>query len=256
MSQPWIIPCRDDAHAAAETARTVLDAFVSAGERNFALALSGGRIAPHLFKELVQQARSRRTPLAEADFFWADERCVPPTHAESNLQVARTHLLDPLAVPGHHVHRLAGGLPPADAVAQANADWAAWAVRRGAAAARLDCVLLGVGEDGHVASLFPGNLGTDWEAHAPFRAVIGPKPPPQRLTLGYGPILDARQVVVLATGTGKEDILRRALAGDPTLPLGRILAGRKARNAETLLVSPLKFAPPAAPVPVPRLPGI
>lgn len=234
----WLIPCRDDSHAAEETARTVLDAFIAAGERDFALALSGGRIAPRLFDALVRQSQQRRTPLGAADFFWADERCVPPTDPESNYRVARAHLLDPLGAPAARIHRLEGEAPPASAAAAANLDWATWSRRRGESRARLDCVLLGTGEDGHVASLFPENLAADLPAQAPFRAVTGSKPPPQRLTLGYPPLLNARKVLVLVTGTGKEEVLRRALAGDPALPLGRVLAGRATAGAETTVISP------------------
>src|SRR5690606_10230091 len=92
----WIIPTRGDHHAASEGARAILDAFVRSGQRDFALALSGGRIAPVLFGELVRQARARGVPMERADIFWADERCVRPDDAESNYLPARKHLLEPL----------------------------------------------------------------------------------------------------------------------------------------------------------------
>ncbi|MBX3747865.1 MAG: 6-phosphogluconolactonase [Verrucomicrobiae bacterium] len=236
----WIIACRDDRHAASEAARTLLDAFVLDGERDFALALSGGRIAPILGSELARQAELRNTPFAEADFFWADERCVRPDHPESNYRVAKTSLLDRLAVAPARIHRLLGELPPDQAVIRANADWAQWAERRGPQREVLDCVLLGVGEDGHVASLFPDNLPSDLVSTLPFHSVVGPKPPPQRLTLGYPMLWNARRVIVLATGDGKAAVVRDSLAGRLESPLARVLHGRIGKP--TVVIT---HAPPA-----------
>jgi 6-phosphogluconolactonase len=234
----WRVACRDDGHAAGEAARVILDAFVRARERQFAVALSGGRIAPRLYAELVAQSARRGTLLGDAEFFFADERCVPADHAEANYRVARTSLFEPLGASGAKVHRLEGELAPEVAEARANADWQAFLVRRGRASGCLDCVVLGVGEDGHVASLFPGNMEQDLERSAAFRAVLGPKPPPQRLTMGYPLLWEARRVVILATGAGKESVLTEAVRGGTTTPLGRVIAGRRGR--ETVLVTPLK----------------
>ncbi|MBL9139541.1 MAG: 6-phosphogluconolactonase [Verrucomicrobiales bacterium] len=235
---PWIILCRDDRHAAGETARLVLDAFVRDGERDFGLALSGGRMASGVFRELVRQSQERKTPLDVVDFFWADERCVPPSHEDSNYRVARQGLLDPLGVDAGRVHRLGGELPTERAVTLANEQWRRWSERRGGGrGAILDMVLLGVGEDGHIASLFPVNLPADLESASPFRAVIGPKPPPQRLTMGYRLLWEARRVVVTATGAGKEAVLRASLAGREDTPLARVLSGRMGK--ETVLITDL-----------------
>lgn len=232
----WTLTCRDDRHAASEAARIVLDAFVLDGERDFALALSGGRIAPVLGAELARQAALRNTPFAEADFFWADERCVRPDHPESNYRVAKASLLDRLGVAPGRVHRLLGDLPPDQAVIRANADWAQWAERRGPHRDVLDAVLLGVGEDGHVASLFPDNLPQDLVSTVPFHSVVGPKPPPQRLTLGYPLLWNARRVVVLATGEGKASVVRDSLAGRLECPLARVLHGRIGKP--TVVITP------------------
>ena len=80
----------------------------------------------------------------------------------------------------------------------------------------LDLVFLGLGEDGHVASLFPEETEADRASHAIYRPVIATKPPPRRITLGYPAIAAAREVWVLASGAGKEDALRKSLAGRET----------------------------------------
>lgn len=229
----------DDRTAAAEAARLILDARLAATDRRFALALSGGRIAPLLFAELVAQSKASHAGIADADFFWADERCVGPEHADSNFCVAKSALLDPLGVPADpdrgRVHRLHGELDPAAGAARANADWERFLGDRADTAHALDVVVLGVGEDGHVASLFPENLTVDLAAETPFRAVTGSKPPPWRLTMGYPLLWQAGLVVVLATGSGKEAAVRGSLAGDPSLPLARVFAGRAAQP--TVLVT-------------------
>lgn len=230
----WILRCRDDEHAASEGARIVLDSFVQAGESRFGLALSGGRGAPTLFRELVRQAALRRSPLREADFFWADERCVRPDDPESNFGIARAALLERLGVPAERIHRLQGELPPHRAAERANADWADWIARRGDHASHLDCVVLGAGEDGHVASLFIGNLPGDLADREAFRAVVGPKPPPQRVTMGYPLLWSARRVVVVAPGPGKRAMVEDSLAGRVDTPLARVVQGRAGR--ETIVV--------------------
>lgn len=222
----WTITCRDDGHVAGEAARVVLDAVVASRGCRFALGLSGGRIAPRFYEELVGQRGRRGVGLETVEFFWADERCVPPDHAESNYGVARAKLLEPLGVGGMRVHRLEGELLPGVAADRANAEWEAFVRVRGAAGARLDCVVLGVGEDGHVASLFPGNWESDSRGGRAFRAVRGPKPPPDRLTMGYELLWEARLVVVLATGAGKERVVAEAVLGGSGTPLGRVIAGR------------------------------
>jgi 6-phosphogluconolactonase len=228
-SNAWWIRCHDDHHAASEGARIVLDSFVRAGERDFAMGLSGGRLAPILFSEMVRQAALRRAPLGSCDFFWADERCVPADHAESNFRIARAKLLDPLQVPSQRIHRLLGELPPDRAADRANMDWAQWTDTRANSGAVLDVVLLGVGEDGHVASLFPENLDRDLPASEAFRAVVGPKPPPQRLTMGYPLLWEARFVIVVTAGSAKETVIQESLEGTQDTPLARVLRGRPGR---------------------------
>ena len=200
--------------------------------RAHCVALSGGRITQKFFAavvELLREGRRAGNPnfrdgnmpsLPNVHFFWADERCVPPTDAESNFRMADELLFQPLGIAPEKIHRICGELPPA-----AGAELAARELA--AVAPRLDLVLLGMGEDGHVASLFPGEGEVDGASPAVFRAVMNsPKPPPNRVTLGYAAIAAAGQVWVLASGAGKEAELRESLSPAGRTPLARVLRSR------------------------------
>lgn len=192
----------------------------------FCVALSGGRIAGNLFTEFSQQAQARAASLQHVHFFWADERCVPPDNTESNYRVARELLFDPLRIAAGQIHRIRGELEPDVAAREAEAElrWVAPKARGGQPA--FDLVLLGMGEDGHVASLFPGEPRELASNSAVYRAVTAPKPPPQRVTLGYGALAAAREVWVLISGAGKEGALRESLRPEGRTPLARVLRSR------------------------------
>ena len=208
--------------AAAVAARWLAE--LPRGQKQVA-ALSGGRIAREFCSAVASLVREEPAALDGVHFFWADERCVPPDDPESNFRLARELLFKPLAMPPDRIHRQRGEVPPAVAVAEANAQFLGWASRDAAGLPVLDWVFLGMGEDGHVASLFPGASEAVIEVPGPYLAVTGPKPPPSRITLSYGVIAAAREVWVLASGAGKEQALAESLAGGET-PLGRILRSR------------------------------
>ncbi len=186
-------------------------------------ALSGGRIAPIFFAATVEQAQVQNASFANVHFFWADERCVPPADPDSNFRLAREHLLAPLKVPERLIHRIRGEDFPKAAAQTADAE-----LRRTVPADRngrpsLDLIFLGLGEDGHVASLFPGEPEAVISDGALYRAIThAPKPPPDRITLGYAALAAARQVWVLVSGAGKEAALRESLRPGSRTPLGRI----------------------------------
>jgi 6-phosphogluconolactonase len=190
----------------------------------FGVALSGGRIAGHLFSALARAPGAGR--LLAADYFWADERCVSPNSADSNYKLARDRLFLPLGVPKQKVHRIRGEVAPAEAAIQAESELRACAASGSEAQPVLDLVLLGMGEDGHVASLFPGEPEHVRDDPAVFRPVNSPKPPSLRITMGYATIAAARQVWVLISGHGKEPALRAALRSAGSLPLARVLHSR------------------------------
>lgn len=193
--------------------------------RKHLVALSGGRIAKKLFAAVGRLAS--RHSLAEVEFFWADERCVPPDDPESNYRLASECLFRPLHIKPESVHRIRGELTVAESVCAASEDLIKTSGTRGDAMPVLDLVLLGLGEDGHVASLFPGDPVTTVDRNAVYLAVEhSPKPPQRRVTLGNGPIYSARNVWVLASGRGKEIALRDSLSTSGRTPLARVIKNR------------------------------
>jgi len=206
--------------AVAERWRKMLETAGREG-RSHSVALSGGRISARVFATMAELSREGGLDPSPARIFWADERAVPPDHPDSNYRAARIDLLEPLAIPAEHIHRIRGELPPADAAAAAAAEL------RAVADGRLDLVLLGMGEDGHVASLFPGHEPELADESSLFLPVSNsPKPPPLRVTLGMGPLIRAHEVWVLVTGSGKDQALHESLAAGGTTPLARLLRRR------------------------------
>ncbi len=201
---------------------------------NYSVALSGGRITKTFFNALVQQAcadPSTGDLLRTIHYYWADERCVPPSDPECNYAIAKQLLFDPLHIPDTHIHRIRGENPEPEAVRNALEDLGTIVpVENGHRV--LDMVFLGMGEDGHVASLFPGESQAVMNDPAIYRAVTATKPPPKRITLGYSTIIAARNVWVLASGTGKEAAFQASLQGTGNTPLGRVL---RARNRSKVL---------------------
>lgn len=211
---------------AAAAAAAWLDEVVAAIRANqrHCVALSGGRITLKWFAAVLEQSRARKLSLAGVDFFWADERCVPPDHADSNFAAADKTFFQPLSVAGDKVHRIRGEDSPELAAQQAEAELCRLASLNEDGQPELDLIFLGMGEDGHVASLFPGEPETAMTNTSVYRVVRNsPKPPPVRITLGYTAIAAARQVWVLASGAGKEAALCESLKPDGQTPLARVL---------------------------------
>jgi 6-phosphogluconolactonase len=217
--------------AAAEWLRE-LQAFAKqepGNDRSYSVALSGGRIARNFFEEIVKQAHalpdSGKTLFASVHFFWADERCVPPDDAESNYGIARQLLLGPMGIAAEHVHRLRGEGDEAAALRLAVEEISRVAPQEGGQPI-LDIVFLGMGEDGHVASLFPGERAEVMSNPTVYRAVTAVKPPPRRITLGYGVLTAARKAWVLVSGKDKEQALKESLSTQGKTPLARVLRSR------------------------------
>ena len=198
--------------------------------KSYSVALSGGRITQKFFISTAEKALARKVSFARVHFFWADERCVPPDDPESNFKLADDLLFGPLKITEGQIHRLRGELPPEEAVAKANSELAGVAQNKNGQAV-LDLIHLGMGEDGHIASLFQ-NARFDSEKDAKcnesfFFVPNSPKPPPRRISLSFKAIIVARSVWVLASGAGKEDALRKSLSAEGQLPLGQVIKNRK-----------------------------
>jgi 6-phosphogluconolactonase len=207
-----------DAERAARRAADLMsnainDARVRGADVHFAVA---GGSTPKRAYELL--ARMQGT-WSHVHLWLGDERCVPADHAESNQRMLDESLVSKLrAVDGPHVHAVRGELPPEDAA------WlyATELVRTMGEQPTFDLVLLGLGEDGHTASLFPGHPAARAE-HAPVIAIRdAPKPPPERITLTMPVLKRARFTLLLATGEGKREALARVQAGDEEVPAGRL----------------------------------
>lgn len=188
-------------------------------------ALSGGRIARTFFTAIARQSKSNPEILDPVHFFWADERCVPPTDPESNFRAAHELMLGPLAIPPHRVHRIRGEIDPPKAAAEASLDLAQTIPSENSPV--LDIVFLGLGEDGHVASLFPGERPEATQSKEIYRAVTASKPPPSRITINYEIIARARNVWVLISGPDKEVALKQSLMPEGRTPLARVLKMRQ-----------------------------
>ena len=185
------------------------------------LAVSGGRVAGPFFQATVSESQRRGVDWSGTHLFWADERCVAADHPDSNFRVVREHLIEPLGIREEHVHRVRGELDPVRAAREAEQD-----LTRVAGREPLDLVVLGMGEDGHVASLFPGGEVRPDDEGRLYIPVVGPKPPPNRITLTYRAISEARAVWVLVSGEGKREAVEASVRGDWNLPLGRLASRR------------------------------
>jgi 6-phosphogluconolactonase len=232
-----LIPFPNNTALAGAVAKRWVQKVGEASGRECSVALSGGRIARELCDAIARESKAQGVSLAQVHFFWADERCVPPDDPESNFLIAQTRLFAPLGLVGSRIHRIRGELNSGLAAAQAEAEMRqALLVENDLPV--LDVVFLGLGEDGHTASLFPGEYEEAVRNPAVYRAVIATKPPPPRVTLGYGVLAAAREVWMLASGVGKEEALKNSLSDRSTTPFGRLLGMRK----RTLIFSDIPLA--------------
>ena len=185
--------------------------------RPVSIAVPGGSVAESFFPRLVKLPLDWRRVLV----FFGDERGVKPDSDESNLAIARALWLDRVPIPMANVHRMRGEEPDLDGAAR---DYERLLVEALGAPPRIDLVLLGLGPDGHVCSLFPGHQALLETERYVVPVLNSPKPPAKRMTLTLLALAAARSVVLAAFGAAKASIVREAVE-DPSsgLPAARAL---------------------------------
>lgn len=219
----------EDAPALADAAaRAIADAATAAvaARGRFSIVLSGGGTPRETYMRLAEPPFADAVPWDRTLVFFGDERCVPPDHAESNYRMANETLLSKVGIPADQVYRMRGDAEdPEEAAAEyARTLATVFQVRRGGLP-RFDMVLLGLGLDGHVASLFPGSPA----AREIFRTVVAVHAAaariPQRLTLTMPTFNAAAQVIFLVSGAEKAKIVKATLSAGAISPAGMIRPG-------------------------------
>ena len=190
----------------------------------FAIALSGGSTPKPLYARLATPDIARRIPWDRVHVFWGDERCVPADHPDNNARMASEALLSHVPIPPANIHTIpTEGEPEAAAAAYQRTlqdFYGAW--MRDPSRPLFDVILLGMGDDGHTASLFPGAPQLE-EASAWVVAVRNQKPE-TRITLTYPALASARTVLFMVEGAAKQPAVTRVFAGDRALPATRVHA--------------------------------
>lgn len=189
----------------------------------FRIALSGGSTPRKLYALMAKADYAERFPWNRTEFFYGDDRFVPADSPDSNRGMVQSILFDHVPVPAKNIHPMPDSGEPDDAARayQADLQQAYRADTLIAGKPLFDVVLLGLGENGHTASLFPRQPvleeKTRWVA-----SCVPDDAPHTRLTLTYPAIASSQHVLFLVTGTSKADVLRRVRAGDPAEPASHI----------------------------------
>jgi 6-phosphogluconolactonase len=197
--------------------------------KNFSAALSGGSTPARLYELLASP--NRTIPWDRVHLFQVDERCVPPDHPESNYKMIRAALLQHIAIPAPNFHRMEAEKADRDAAARQYAEEMARELHPGTGEwPRIDLVFLGMGSDGHTASLFPGSPALT-ERDLWVRPNYSERLNSFRLTLTYPVLNAAAQVIFLVAGADKAETLRNVLSGS-TQELGFPAQGIRPLNGQ------------------------
>ena len=219
MSKTVVVVPDADVLAATVAARLVAKIVDAQAERDAAgVVLTGGRIAAKVLLAVQDLPEAAAIDWSRVDLWWGDERFLPAGDPDRNETQAREALLDDLPLDPARVHAMpASDGPDGDDAEAAAARYARELAAGGAELPAFDVLMLGVGEDGHVASLFPGHPGL--EATGTTAAVHdSPKPPPTRITLTLPAIQSAAEVWLIAAGPDKTTSVGAALNGDKSRP--------------------------------------
>jgi 6-phosphogluconolactonase len=205
----------------ADAANFMVDlAHKALAERNeFRIALSGGNTPRPVYSEIARIARDLRWDRTLITF--GDERCVPPDDAQSNFRMARETLFIPASIPEKSILRMRGEIDPQIAAQEYQDDVDLLATQRGEQIYRHDLILLGLGEDGHTASLFPETAALNEQTQRVVANFV-PKLSAWRLTFTFPLINHARHICFLVNETKNADLIDHVIKGDPKYPASRV----------------------------------
>jgi 6-phosphogluconolactonase len=212
MASPEVKVLPDAPAIAREAADRIVDIAREsiADHDRFSIALSGGSTPKVLYELMASDPYRSKIDWPKVDVFFGDERTVPPDHPDSNYRMAREALLSRVPIPPENVHRMRGEIDPNEAAIEYGRMLKAKFGDTGG----IDLVLLGMGDDGHTASLFPGSNALN-ETHHRVVANHVEKLNTWRITMSAPFINRARHVMILVSGAGKADRLREVLEGPP-----------------------------------------
>ena len=189
-------------------------------ERNeFRIALSGGNTPAPVYARIAADAHD--FPWESVRFTFGDERCVAPDNPQSNFRMARENLFVPASVPEKSIMRMRGEIDPQLAAQEYQDELNAIAAGHGERIYQHDLIILGLGDDGHTASLFPGTAASD-EMTRHVVANFVPKLSAWRLTFTFPLINHARRILFLVGASKSTELIERVLAGDRQFPAARV----------------------------------
>jgi 6-phosphogluconolactonase len=194
---------RPDLHIVDDPAAVVGELLADQARAGGSIVLTGGSTPGAAYRH----AARLEPDWGKVTLWWGDERCVAPNDERSNYRLAKETLLDGLATQPSAIHRIRGEAPPAEAAAELDA---------ALAGVRLDLLLLGLGPDGHMASLFPGSPQLDVKDRRATDGPAGLEPWVHRVTFTVPTIQAADRVVFLVSGAAKADAVARAFGADIT----------------------------------------
>jgi len=223
-----VIVFKDSQELARGATGYILSAIVQTLSRQdrFSLVLSGGSTPRAIYTLLGQPPQAGQVPWSRVHFFWGDERCVPPEHGDSNYLMAYETLLARLALPAQNIHRIQGEVPPDESAASYERALMEFFEKENGLP-HFDLVLLGMGDDGHIASLFPDSpaLGETDRWVVAVEHTLPPAPLVSRITMTFPLLNAARRIALIVSGAAKAGLVHRVLSGSgeaPRLPVQRV----------------------------------
>lgn len=181
--------------------------------KKFFVALSGGRTPRAVYERLAREPYRSEIPWADIHIFWGDERCVPRGHPDSNFNMARDSLLEQISIPQNNIHRMRGEERPDQEAERYSLEIINTVPDSDVGIPRFDWIFLGLGRDGHTASLFPGASSLE-ETERLCVSAVDPESGKKRLTLTLPVINNAGRVLFLVTGKDKADIVAEILTAE------------------------------------------